>query len=327
MRAILCKRLGPPSELSLEVLPEPVAGPDEVVVDVAAVGLNFFDVLMIAGRYQLQPSLPFSPGAELAGSVAAIGDNVRGVAVGDRVGVILRHGGCREKVVVRASEIVPLPAGVPAEAAASLFVAYGTALHALRERGGLQPGETVAILGAAGGIGHAAIEIGKLLGARVVACVSSEEKAAFAAARGADATVNYRSESLKDRLRQVAGPGPDVILDLIGGAYSEAALRAIRPGGRYLVAGFATGDIPRIPLNLVLLKSCDVRGVILGEPVTSDSAKDRHARTVLAWYDAGRLRPHVDAVYPLEETARGLERIRDRAIRGKAIVLPQATTD
>jgi len=326
LRAILCKRLGPPSVLCLDILPNPVPGPGEVAVRVDVVGLNFFDVLLVAGSYQLKPPLPFSPGAELAGTVEAVGPNVSTVQAGDRVAAVLRYGACREKVVVRAEDVIVLPSGMPVEIAACLFVAHGTALHALRQRGELRAGETLAILGAAGGVGHAAIQLGKVLGARVVACVGSKEKLAFAAAQGADETVNYAEENLRDRLKCLSGgSGVDVVLDLVGGPYSEQALRAIASGGRYLVAGFAAGEIPRLPLNLVLLRSCDVRGVMLGEPKGKASSDRVSAATLIAWYAEGKIRPHVDATYPLDATAQALDAIAARRTKGRIVVKPQVS--
>lgn len=322
MQAILCKRLGPPSELCLEFLPDPAPDSGEVVVRVEVVGLSFFDVLMIAGGYQLKPPLPFSPGAEFAGTVEAVGENVGAVRVGNRVAAVLRYGACRERVVVRAEDLIAVPSDMPVEIAGSLFVAYGTALHALRQRGELKRGETLAILGAAGGVGHAAVEVGKVLGARVIACVGSAEKLAFAAALGAEETVNYAKENLEERLKSLTGgSGVDVILDLVGGPHSQPALRSIARGGRYLVVGFAAGEIPSIPLNLVLLKSCDIRGVLLGEPAQGQLSSDRvFPATLMAWYAEGKIRPHIAATYPLEETAQGLQMIADRKVKGKVIV-------
>jgi len=245
-----------------------------------------------------------------------------GVRVGDRVAAVLRHGACREKVVVRAEDLIAVPAEMPFEIAGSLFVAFGTALHALRQRGELKRGETLAVLGAAGGVGHAAVEVGKVLGARVIACVGSDEKLAFAAALGADETVNYAKEDLKERLKGLTGGvGVDVVLDLVGGPYSQSALRSMARGGRYLVVGFATGEIPSIPLNLVLLKSYDIRGVMLGEPAQGQLSSDRvFPATLMAWYAEGRIRPHIAATYPLEDTAQALQMIADRKVKGRVIV-------
>ena len=319
---MLCKRVGSPFEVCVDELPEPVAGDGDVVVAIDAVGLNFFDVLMVTGRYQLKPSLPFSPGAEFVGVVETVGRGVHGLAPGDRVAVVQRFGACREKIVVAAARAIPLPKEVPTLVGAGLFVAYGTALHALRDRGNLRAGETLAVLGAAGGVGHAAVDLGRALGARVIACVGSEAKAAFAADHGAHHTVNYATTNLRDRLKELTdGVGVDVLLDLVGGPHTEGALRAMRRRGRYLVAGFAAGEIPRVPLNLVLLKGVDLRGVILGGANRGEAAFPAGTvEKLIQLLAEGAIRPHVDKLYPLEETALGLSDIRERRAKGKIVV-------
>ncbi len=256
MKAILCTRYGGPDDLALTDVPEPIPGAGEAVVRIKAAALNFFDILIIAGKYQVKPPLPFSPAAEFSGVVEAVGDGVTTVAPGDRVAAATRYGAAREKIAINAGRLVKLPDTLGFERAAGLIVTYGTTLHALKDRANLRPGETLAVLGASGGVGIAAVELGKLMGARVIACASSDDKLAFAREHGADETINYAAEDLKDQLRRVTGGnGPDVIYDPVGGAYSELALRAIAWEGRFLVVGFAAGDIPKMPLNLVLLKS------------------------------------------------------------------------
>lgn len=324
MRAILSRTPGPPSSLELAELPEPEPGPGQVAVTVEAAALNFFDTLIIADRYQYRPERPFSPGAEMAGRVSALGPGVSTLAVGDRVVGYLRWGCCRETVVIEAADLVPIPDAVPSDIAAGVIVTYGTTLYALRDRGDLRPGETLAVLGASGGTGQAAVEIGKAMGARVIACASSADKVAFATSLGADEGINYGEEGLKDRLKELTGgTGVDVVYDPVGGPLAEEALRALGWLGRFLVIGFASGEIPKIPLNLALLKSCDIRGVFWGSAIERDPEGHRaNVRQLLAWVAEGRLKPHVDAVYPLAETATALDRLAARAVKGKLIIKP-----
>jgi NADPH2:quinone reductase len=324
MRAVLCKAWGPPESLVVDEVADPQPGANEVVVDVKAVGLNFFDTLIIEGKYQFKPELPFSPGAEVAGVVAALGRNVKGVAEGDRVLAHLYWGGCREKVTAAADSLVPLPPSISFEVAAGITITYGTTLHALRDRANLKQGESLAILGAAGGVGQAAIEIGKIMGARVIACASSPEKLEFCRSHGADETINYTEEDLKEGLRRVTGgKGVDVVYDAVGGALSEPALRAIAWNGRHLVVGFAAGDIPRIPLNLVLLKGCQIVGVFWGEYIKREPERHRTGMSqILNWVASGKIKPHVHKTYRLDETAAALEAIARREVKGKAIVVP-----
>jgi NADPH2:quinone reductase len=262
MKALLCTRYGPPDKLELGDIDEPQAGAGEAVVKVQAVGLSFFDTLIIAGKYQFKPAPPFSPGAELAGVVEAVGAGVAAVKPGQRVVAYVTHGAARERIAIAADKLMRMPDDLDFDRAAGIVVTYYTALLALKDRAALKPGETLVVLGAAGGIGLAAVELGKIIGARVIACASSDEKLAFARAHGADEVVNYSVEDLRDALRRITGGhGADVICDPVGGAYTEAALRAIAWKGRLAVIGFASGHIPQLPLNLVLLKGCDVQGV------------------------------------------------------------------
>lgn len=268
MRAALCKSLNGPEAIVIGDLPAPIPGPGEVRLRVRAAGLNFLDTLITRGKYQHKPDLPFSPGAEVAGEIDAVGEGVEGLAAGQRVCAYLGWGGARELVIARAEHVIPVPDGIADPIAAGVNVTYGTAMHGLKDRGRLQTGETVAVLGAAGGAGLAAVEVAKRLGAKVIAVASSPEKLEVCRQHGADLLLNYARTDLKQGLRDLTGGrGVDVVYDCVGGDHSEAALRSTAPMGRFLVVGFAAGAIPRIPLNLVLLKSCDVVGVLFGEAV------------------------------------------------------------
>jgi NADPH2:quinone reductase len=324
MRAVLSRHPGPPSSLTIEEVEEPRAGPGEVVVRVAAAALNFLDTLIIADRYQVRPERPFSPGAEMAGTVIEVGEGVAGLAPGDRVVGYLGAGCCREAVALPADRATRLPASVPFEAAAGITIAYGTTLYALADRGEMRAGETLAVLGAAGGVGQAAVEIGKLLGATVVACASSQEKLDFARSLGADHLVDYSAENLKERLKALTGgAGVDVVYDPVGGELAEQALRATAWRGRYLVIGFAGGEIPRIPLNLVLLKGCDIRGIFWGDMVRREPATYAGiVRRLLDWLAEGRLKPHVDRIVGLDGVAAALEALQRRDVKGKVLVKP-----
>jgi NADPH2:quinone reductase len=324
MKALLCTRYGTPDDLELADIAEPVAGPGEAVVKIHAVALNFFDTLIIAGKYQHKPAFPFSPGAEFAGEVESVGAGVTGVAPGDRVICNIGWGAAREKVAVAADLLVAMPAGLDFDRAAGLTVTYGTSLYALKDRAQLKPGETLAVLGAAGGTGLSAVEIGKLMGARVIACASSDEKIAFARQHGADAGVNYAATDLKDALRQLTGgKGVNVIYDPIGGAQGEAALRGLDWDGRFLVIGFAAGNMPKLPLNLILLRSYNVLGVYWGAWIERDRAGHRaNMRQILDWCAQGKLSSHVHAIFPLAEAAAALKAIAARQVLGKIILRP-----
>lgn len=322
MKAILCSRLGGPDHLEFTDIPEPTPSAGEAVVRVKAAALNFFDTLIIAGKYQLKPTLPFSPAAEFAGVVEAVGDGVTQVKPGDRVVASMGYGAAREKILIRADKLVKLPDNLDFERAAGLIITYGTTLHALKDRAKLQPGETLAVLGASGGVGIAAVELGKLMGARVIACASADDKLAFTREHGADETINYAKEDVKEGLRRVtSGNGPNVIYDPVGGSYAEAALRAIAWQGRFLVVGFAAGEIPKLPLNLVLLKGCDVLGVFWGAFTERDPAGHRaNVAQLLQWCADGKLSAHVHAAYPLEQTAEALKVLAERKAMGKVIL-------
>ena len=324
MKAVLCKSFGGPDTLVLEEVPEPRPGRNEALVRVKATGLNFFDTLIIENKYQLKPPLPFSPGAEFCGVVEALGPETAGIRVGERVIGSLGYGACRELVVAPAKRLARVPDGVSDDQAAGLTITYGTSLHALKDRAQLKPGETLAVLGAAGGVGLAAVEIGKLMGARVIACASSDEKLAVAREQGAELTLNYARESLREGLRRLTdGRGVDVLYDPVGGELADPALRSMAWKGRYLVIGFAGGEIPKLPLNLVLLKGCDVQGVFWGSFVDREPAA--HAAN-MAWLLAhvadGGLSARVDAVFPLAETPAALGVLARREAKGKVLVRP-----
>jgi NADPH2:quinone reductase len=324
MKALLCTHYGTPDDLEFADIAEPAAGPGDAVVRIEAAALNFFDTLIIAGKYQTKPAFPFSPSAEFAGTVESVSSDVTAFKAGDRVVGMTGYGAAREKIAVPARKLTRIPGGLDADRAAGVSVTYGTTLYALKNRAGLKSGETLAVLGASGGTGLAAIELGKIMGARVIACASSPEKLAFARQHGADETIDYASEDLKDALRRVtAGKGVDVIYDPVGGPFAEPALRSIAWEGRYLVVGFAAGDIPKLPLNLVLLKSCDVLGVFWGAWTERDpDGHQANNAQLLTWCAEGKLSSHVHAVYPLSNAAAALKAIATRQVMGKVILKP-----
>ena len=324
MKAILCTHFCTAAELELAEIDEPRAGPGDAVVRVKAAALNFFDTLIIAGKYQHKPPFPFSPAAEFAGVVESVGAGVTGIAPGDRVMGNIGWGAARQAVAVAAQQLVKIPSTLDFDRAAGLTVTYGTTLYALRERAELKSGEALVVLGASGGTGLAAIEIGKIMAARVIACASSDDKLAFAQDHGADETVNYASEDLRGALKKLGGDhGIDVVYDPVGGAYAESAVRALAWHGRYLVVGFAAGEIPKLPLNLVLLKSCDIRGVSWGA-WTKREPQGQHAlmKQIVEWCAQGKLSAHVHAIYPLADIASALQAIADRKVMGKIVLRP-----
>ncbi|MEI8146701.1 MAG: NADPH:quinone oxidoreductase family protein [Alphaproteobacteria bacterium] len=323
MKAVLCKTFGPPESLVIEELPDPVPGEGEVVVKVTAVGLNFFDNLIIKNMYQVKPPMPFSPGSEFAGTIDTVGPGVT-MKPGTRVAGFLPYGAARTHILAKVRDVAPIPPGITDAQAAGLVVTYGTTLHALKQRADLKPGETLAVLGAAGGVGLAAVELGKAMGATVIACASSADKLAFCKAHGADEGIDYATEDLKERLRAVTGgKGPDVIYDPVGDKYAEPALRAINWMGRYLVIGFAGGEIPKLPLNLTLLKSCDVRGVFWGEWARRNPQENAaNLMQIAKWAGEKKLSLHVHATYPLERIAEALGEIATRKAKGKVVLTP-----
>jgi len=322
MKAVLCKAYGPPESLVIEDVESPVPGPGEVVISVKASGVNFPDVLIIQNKYQVKPPLPFSPGSEVAGVVKAVGENVTHVQAGDEVFAFTVYGGFAEEVKTDAKRLLPIPAGMTFATAAAFGLTYATSDHALRDRGELKAGETLLVLGAAGGVGLAAVEIGKALGARVVACASSDDKLAVCREHGADETINYATEDLRERIKAITGgTGADVIYDPVGGSYTEPALRSIAWRGRLLVVGFAAGDIPKIPLNLTLLKGCAIVGVFWGEFTRREPERFAQAMRQLGqWYAEGRIRPHISATYPLDRAADALNDMAQRRVVGKVVL-------
>jgi NADPH2:quinone reductase len=322
VKAVLCKTYGPPESLVIEDVPAAMAGPGEAVIAVRAASVNFPDVLIIQNKYQVKPPLPFSPGSEVAGVVTAIGHGVTGVAPGDRVLAITTYGGFAEEVRTEARRLVPIPPGMDFVTAAAFGLTYATSDHALRDRGGLQTGETLLVLGAAGGVGIAAIEIGKALGARVIACASTDEKLAVCRDHGADVTINYSRDDLREQIKlHTDGRGPDVIYDPVGGPYTELALRSIAWRGRLLVVGFAAGEIPRIPLNLTLLKGCSIVGVFSGDFTRREPQRFAETMQQLGrWYAEGKLRPHVSATFPLAHAAEALTLMANRQVTGKIVL-------
>ena len=324
MRAVLCKEFGSHKDLVVDdVPPLPDPGPGQVKIAVAAAGLNFADLLMVGGRYQEKPALPFSPGLEAAGRVIACGPGVTRVAPGDRVLALLDHGAFAEQALARETDLHKLPADMDDPTAAGFAIAYGTAHGALRWRAELQPGETVLILGAAGGVGTAAIQIAKAAGARVIAAASSDEKCARCREIGADATINYATGSLRDEIKALTdGKGPDIIYDPVGGDLAEAAFRSIGWRGRYLVVGFAQGSIPALPLNLALLKGASLVGVFWGEFAKREPKRNAAMMMALAqWYAAGKIRPVIDQVLPMEQLPQAFARMASRQVVGKLVVV------
>ncbi len=324
MKALLCTHYGTPDDLTLADIPDPAPQAGEAVVRIEAAALNFFDTLIIANKYQTKPQLPFSPAAEFAGTIESFGTGVTDFSVGDRVVACSGYGAARERIAISAGKLIKVPDGLDADRAAGICVTYGTTLHALKDRAKLKEGETLAVLGASGGVGLAAVELGKLMRARVIACASSAEKIAFARKHGADDSIDYSAEDLKEALRRLtAGRGVDVVYDPVGGAHAESALRSIAWQGRFLVIGFAAGEITKLPLNLVLLKGCDVLGIFWGSWIERDPAGHRaNTEQLLAWCAEGKLSSHVHAVYPLAEGAIALKAIASRKVMGKIILKP-----
>jgi len=321
MKAVLCKQYGPPDSLVLEELDSPRAGPGEVVVSVKAASVNFPDVLIIQNKYQFKPPLPFSPGSELSGVVKEAGAGVA-YRPGDRVMAFTTYGAFAEEVKVDAARLLPIPGGMDFVSAAAFLLTYGTSDHALRDRGALAPGETLLVLGAAGGVGLAAVEIGKALGARVIACASSGEKLAVCRSHGADATVDYAAEDLRERVKALTdGRGVDVVYDPVGGPYSEPAFRSLAWRGRLLVVGFAAGEIPKLPLNLALLKGASIVGVFWGDFARREPRRFADSVHQLGhWYREGKLRPHVSQTLPLEKAAEALKLMAARQVKGKVVL-------
>jgi NADPH2:quinone reductase len=322
VKAVLCKAYGPPESLVVEEIESPSPGAGEVVISVRAASVNFPDVLIIQNKYQFKPSLPFSPGSEVAGVLKAVGEGVDGFKPGDRVMAFTTYGAFAEEVRTEARRILAIPDGMSFTQAAAFGLTYATSDFALRDRGALKSNETLLVLGAAGGVGIAAIEIGKALGARVIACASTEEKLAVCREHGADQTINYATEDLRERIKQLTNAnGVDVVYDPVGGPYTEPALRSLAWRGRLLVVGFAAGDIPKIPLNLTLLKGCSIVGVFWGEFTRREPDRFAEAMRQLGrWFAEGRIRPHVSDTFPLERAAEALTRMANRQVTGKVVL-------
>ena len=323
MRAVLCREYGPPENLTVEEVATPEPGPDQIRVKVHAASVNFPDLLIIQNKYQYKPGLPFSPGSDIAGEVSAVGEGVEGFAIGDRVMGMTSWGGFAEQVVADSGRFTLVPKGVDMDIAAAISLVYGTSYHALIDRGALRAGETVLVLGAAGGVGLAAVEIAKAAGAEVIAAASSDEKLAICTGHGADHAINYARDDLRARLKEIRPAGPDVIYDPVGGDLTEPAFRSIAWRGRHLVVGFAAGDIPKLPLNLTLLKNAAVIGVFWGAYVKREQEAHRADMAQLfRWLGEGRIHPLISARYPLSGAAQAIRDMADRKATGKLIVTP-----
>ena len=322
MKAVLCKKYGPPDELVVEQVPSLKPAKGHIVVSVKAAGVNFPDTLIIQGKYQFKPEPPFSPGGEVAGVVKELGEGVTNVKAGDRVIAFNTWGGFAEEMLVEADRTVPLPDGMDFVPASAFILTYGTSYHALKDRAQLKAGETLLVLGASGGVGLAAIQLGKAMGARVIAAASSDDKLQVCKANGADELINYAAEDLRSRVKAITqGKGIDVVYDPVGGPYSEPALRDMAWNGRFLVVGFAAGDIPKIPLNLALLKGCSIVGVFWGAFTRNEpDANRRNNEALMQLYLQGKVKPHIHATYPLERAAEALNEVMNKRVSGKVVL-------
>jgi NADPH2:quinone reductase len=328
MKALICPSLGPAENLKVAEVEQPVAANGEVLVEVAYAGLNFFDTLTIEGKYQVKAVPPFSPGGEFSGRVVGSGPGAHGFSVGDRVMGFCAYGAAAERIAIPTSRLAHVPDGLTLDKAAGLSVAYGTSLHALKQRAEMKPGETLLVLGASGGVGLAAVEIGKAMGARVIAGASSDEKLAFACRYGAAETINTATDDLRARLKDLAPKGVDVVYDPVGGALTELALRSLAWKGRLLVIGFASGEIPRPPLNIPLLKGCDIRGVYWGEFTAREPEANRqNMAELMEWAKSGTLSVHIYAKYPLKDFRAAFEAIAKRQTLGKTLLSLNASAD
>jgi len=324
MRAVLCEAWGGPEGLVIKDLPDLTPKPGEVVVKIRAAGVNFPDVLIIQKKYQVQPELPFSPGAEVAGDVLAVGEGVTALKIGDRVAGLCTTGGFAEQIALEAARVIKIPDSLPYDVASGFLLAYGTSWHAVRDRALLLPSETMLVLGAAGGVGLSAVEIGKAIGARVVAAASSDEKLAICREHGADAVINYSTEDLREGIKRTCGKtGPDVIYDPVGGKFSEAAFRSIGWRGRHLVIGFANGEIPAIPLNLTLLKGASLVGVFWGSFTQREPQKFMQGISeMLGWMQEGKIKPLISKTYTLDKAPQALMDMAARKVTGKIVITP-----
>jgi len=324
VKAIVCKTFGPPESLTLEEVKSRAPGKSEVRIAVKAAGVNFPDTLIIQGKYQLKAEPPFTPGGEIAGEVVEVGEKIKHVRPGDAVAALVPTGGYAEEVIAAGDTVIPLPRGMAMNDAAAFPFVYGTSLHALKQRANLKAGETLLVLGAAGGVGLAALQIGKLMGARVIAAASSAEKLALCQQHGADEVVNYSTESLKEAVKKLTkGQGADVIYDPVGGDLAQDCFSCINWNGRYLVVGFAAGKIPEVALNRLLLKGAAAVGVFWGAFVAREpKANWENFQQLFAWYGEGKLKPHVSATYPLADAPRALRDMLERKVTGKVVLVP-----
>lgn len=322
MKAVLCKSHGMPDTLVVEDVPSPDLTEGQVLISVKACGVNFPDTLIIQGKYQFKPDLPFSPGGEVSGVIKAVGDGVTNVSVGDRVIAFSTWGGFAEELAVDANRLIKMSDKMEFEKASAFILTYGTSYHALKDRANIQPGETLLVLGASGGVGLAAIQLGKAMGARVIAAASTKEKLDVCAANGADELINYSSEDLRARVKEITqGAGVDVIYDPVGGPLSEKALRDMSWGGRFLVVGFAVGEIPKVPLNLALLKGCSIVGVFWGDFTRREPAlNDANNQELMRLFEAGEISPHIHKVYPLAKASEALNELLDKKVSGKVVL-------
>ena len=323
MKAILCKSFGLPDTLTLEDIPSPVPGPDEVLIQVKACSLNFPDTLTIRNMYQFKPPLPFSPGSEASGVVKVVGGNVTHLKTGDRVFTYGTHGGLAEERIAEARTTIPLPDGMDFVTGASTMYAFGTSYHALKDRAQLKAGETLLVLGAAGGVGLAAVELGKRMGATVIAAASTDEKLAVCQQKGATYLINYSTDDLRERIKEITqGKGVDVVYDPVGDKWAEPAIRSLAWRGRYLVVGFAGGEIPKIPLNLALLKGSSLVGVFWGMFAQKEPAlNQQNMQEIATWAMQGKISPHISKLYSLAEAPQALTDMMERRIIGKAVVV------
>ncbi|MBL1240218.1 MAG: NADPH:quinone oxidoreductase family protein [OCS116 cluster bacterium] len=328
MKAVLCTEVGPPEKLTLQEVDDLTPAAGQVRIAIEACGCNFPDTLIIEGKYQFKPDLPFSPGGEVAGVIDAVGEGMSADRIGESVIAMVPFGGYAEQMVIEQDKLLPRPSGMDGKTAAGFAMTYGTSMHALKQRAELKAGETLLVLGAGGGVGLAAVELGKLMGARVIAAASSDAKLAAAKAAGADELINYSETPLRDAIKEMTkGRGVDVVYDPVGGEMFELALRSTAWRGRVLVVGFASGDIPKVPVNLMLLKGCAVVGVFWGAFRGKELALDNeNFAQMFEWYAAGKLNPHISKAYALKDAALALNDLKERCAIGK-IVLTTGDTD
>ena len=328
MKAVLCTEVGPPEKLTLQEVDDLTPAAGQVRIAIEACGCNFPDTLIIEGKYQFKPDLPFSPGGEVAGVIDAVGEGMSADRIGESVIAMVPFGGYAEQMVIEQDKLLPRPSGMDGKTAAGFAMTYGTSMHALKQRAELKAGETLLVLGAGGGVGLAAVELGKLMGARVIAAASSDAKLAAAKAAGADELINYSDTPLRDAIKEMTkGKGVDVVYDPVGGEMFELALRSTAWRGRVLVVGFASGDIPKVPVNLMLLKGCAVVGVFWGAFRGKELALDNeNFAQMFEWYAAGKLNPHISKAYALKDAALALNDLKERCAIGK-IVLTTGDTD